>query len=128
MFLKPEGVEQSFSETLFLELAPGKHNNSRSISFSYPPDVVLGSQRANVVLVGTSCLVVLPDGPVAVPFECCSCLHLLDYACGICAHIFPLCFEDELGNLHIKAFRCMFKNGDSGHQRGMFMAGSCQTV
>lgn len=54
MFPKPEGVERSFSETLFLELAPIKHNNSRSVSFSFPPDVVPGSQRAHVALVGTS--------------------------------------------------------------------------
>ncbi|XP_067470944.1 CD109 antigen-like [Thunnus thynnus] len=52
VLVKPEGVEQSFSETLFLELAPVKHNNSRSVSFSFPPDVVPGSQRAHVALVG----------------------------------------------------------------------------
>ncbi|XP_044022480.1 CD109 antigen-like isoform X2 [Siniperca chuatsi] len=52
VLVKPEGVEQTFSETLFLELAPGKHNNSRSVSFSFPPDVVPGSQRAHVALVG----------------------------------------------------------------------------
>ncbi|XP_040917246.1 CD109 antigen-like [Toxotes jaculatrix] len=52
VFVKPEGVEQSFSESLFLELAPEKHNNSRSISFSFPPDVVPGSQKAYVALVG----------------------------------------------------------------------------
>ncbi|XP_041810122.1 CD109 antigen-like [Chelmon rostratus] len=52
VLVKPEGVERSFSETLFLELAPIKHNNSRSVSFSFPPDVVPGSQRAHVALVG----------------------------------------------------------------------------
>ncbi|XP_039994174.1 CD109 antigen-like isoform X2 [Xiphias gladius] len=52
VLVKPEGVEQSFSETLFLELAPEKHYNSKSVSFSFPPDVVLGSQRAHVALVG----------------------------------------------------------------------------
>ncbi|XP_076605206.1 CD109 antigen-like [Chaetodon auriga] len=52
VLVKPEGVEQSFSETLFLELAPMKHNNSRFVSFSFPPDVVPGSQRAHVALVG----------------------------------------------------------------------------
>ncbi|KAM7376533.1 hypothetical protein PAMP_006260 [Pampus punctatissimus] len=51
VLVKPEGVEQFFSETLFLELAPAKHNNSRSVSFSFPPDVVPGSQRAHVALV-----------------------------------------------------------------------------
>ncbi|XP_062295771.1 CD109 antigen-like [Scomber scombrus] len=52
MLVKPEGVEQSFSKTLFLELEPVKHNNSRSVSFSFPADVVPGSRRAHVALVG----------------------------------------------------------------------------
>lgn len=54
MFLKPEGVEQSVSETLFLELAPANLNSSKSVSFSIPPDVVMGSQRASMVLFGMS--------------------------------------------------------------------------
>lgn len=58
---------------------------------------------------------------------------LVIYACVICARIFPLCLDDELGYVHIKAVLkkkrcCMFKNGDGGHQTGMFIAGSCQTV
>ncbi|KAM9787177.1 CD109 antigen [Syngnathus typhle] len=52
VLVKPEGVEQSFSETLFLELEPLAHNYSQSISISLPPHVVEDSQRANVVLVG----------------------------------------------------------------------------
>ncbi|KAM8917570.1 CD109 antigen [Spinachia spinachia] len=52
LLVKPEGVEQSFSETLFLEMAPTKYNSTRSVSFSFPPDVVAGSQRAHVALVG----------------------------------------------------------------------------
>lgn len=52
--MKPEGVEQSFSETMFLEMEPAKPNSSRSVSFAFPPDVVPGSQRAHVALVGTS--------------------------------------------------------------------------
>ncbi|XP_028251415.1 CD109 antigen-like [Parambassis ranga] len=50
--VKPEGVEQTISQTLFLELEPGKYNNSRTISFAFPPDVVPGSQRAHMALVG----------------------------------------------------------------------------
>ncbi|XP_047197493.1 CD109 antigen-like [Hippoglossus stenolepis] len=50
--VKPEGVEQSYSQTLFLELAPERHNHSRSVSFSFPPDVVPDSQKAHVALVG----------------------------------------------------------------------------
>ncbi|XP_072220914.1 CD109 antigen-like [Leuresthes tenuis] len=52
VMVKPEGVEQSFSQTLFLELAPEKLNNARSVSFSFPPHVVPGSQRAYVALGG----------------------------------------------------------------------------
>ncbi|XP_056249879.1 CD109 antigen-like [Seriola aureovittata] len=52
VLVKPEGVERFFSETLFLELEPEKQSNTRSLSFSFPPDTVLGSQRAHVALVG----------------------------------------------------------------------------
>ncbi|XP_051246774.1 CD109 antigen-like [Dicentrarchus labrax] len=52
VLVKPEGVEQSFSETLFLELALEKYSTSSSVSFSFPPDVVPGSHRAHVALVG----------------------------------------------------------------------------
>ncbi|XP_075304748.1 CD109 antigen-like [Odontesthes bonariensis] len=52
VMVKPEGVEQSFSQTVFLELAPEKLNNTRSVSFSFPPHVVPGSQRAYVALGG----------------------------------------------------------------------------
>lgn len=50
--MKPEGVEQTFTQTLFLELAL-KKNYSDSISFSFPPDVIPGSQRTYVALSGT---------------------------------------------------------------------------
>ncbi|XP_036927375.1 CD109 antigen-like isoform X2 [Acanthopagrus latus] len=50
VLVKPEGVERSFSETLFLELV--QRNSSTSASYSYPPDVVPGSRRAHVALVG----------------------------------------------------------------------------
>lgn len=50
---QPGGVPQSYSENLFLELAPVRQNNSRSMSFSFPPHVVEGSPRAYVALVGT---------------------------------------------------------------------------
>ncbi|XP_041669166.1 CD109 antigen [Cheilinus undulatus] len=52
VLVKPEGVEQSYSESLFLELAPAKHNNSRPVSVRLPLEVVPGSQRAHVALVG----------------------------------------------------------------------------
>lgn len=46
------GVLQSYSENMFLELAPVRQNNSRSVSFSIPPHVVEGSPRGYVALVG----------------------------------------------------------------------------
>ncbi|XP_062325530.1 CD109 antigen-like [Osmerus eperlanus] len=52
VLVKPEGVEWSFSETLFLDIPPDKRNLSKTISFSFPPDVVPGSQRAHVAVVG----------------------------------------------------------------------------
>nr|XP_046269872.1 CD109 antigen-like [Scatophagus argus] len=54
VLVKPGGVEKSCSKTLLLELAPVEHNYSRSISFSFPPDVVPGSQRVRMALVGDS--------------------------------------------------------------------------
>ncbi|XP_034051005.1 CD109 antigen [Thalassophryne amazonica] len=70
--VKPEGVEQTFSETLFLELLPGKLNNSRSISFSFPPDVVPGSQRAHVAVVGDILALSINnlDALVQMPVSC----------------------------------------------------------
>ncbi|XP_038864758.1 CD109 antigen-like [Salvelinus namaycush] len=48
----PEGKEQSFSETVFLEVVPTNRNLSRQLHFSFPPDVVPGSERAHVAVVG----------------------------------------------------------------------------
>ncbi|XP_070776881.1 CD109 antigen-like [Enoplosus armatus] len=72
VLVKPGGVEQSYSETLFLELAPVKHNNSRSVSFSFPPDVVPGSQRAHVALVGDILVLSVRnlDSLVQMPIGC----------------------------------------------------------
>uniref|UniRef100_UPI0037E7D34F CD109 antigen-like n=1 Tax=Semicossyphus pulcher TaxID=241346 RepID=UPI0037E7D34F len=72
VLIKPEGVEQSFSESLFLELAPVKPNNSRSVSFSFPPDVVPGSQRAHVALVGEILALSISnlDSLVQLPLGC----------------------------------------------------------
>ncbi|CAB1330744.1 unnamed protein product, partial [Coregonus sp. 'balchen'] len=52
VLVKPEGKEQSFSETVFLEVVPSKRNLSRQLHFSFPPDVVPGSERAHVAMVG----------------------------------------------------------------------------
>lgn len=53
--LQPEGVERFFSETLFMtlvQLQPDTDNGSRSTFYSFPPEVVPGSQRVHVAVVG----------------------------------------------------------------------------
>ncbi|XP_024258878.1 CD109 antigen isoform X1 [Oncorhynchus tshawytscha] len=52
VLVKPEGKEQSYSETMFLEVVPTNHNLSRQLHFSFPPDVVPGSERVHVAVVG----------------------------------------------------------------------------
>ncbi|KAK2826253.1 hypothetical protein Q5P01_020467 [Channa striata] len=52
VLVKPGGVEQFFSKTMFLELELEKDSNSIPISFSFPPNVVPGSRRARAALVG----------------------------------------------------------------------------
>ncbi|TRY84508.1 hypothetical protein DNTS_035848 [Danionella cerebrum] len=52
LLVKAEGQEQSFSETLFLEFELKKSTLSRTLSFSFPPDLVSDSQRASVSVVG----------------------------------------------------------------------------
>lgn len=54
-----------------------EYNDSMASSFSFPPDVVPGSQRAHVAVVGMSA-VVLPALPMVVPFECRLCLRLVN--------------------------------------------------
>uniref|UniRef100_A0AAY5JX40 CD109 molecule n=1 Tax=Esox lucius TaxID=8010 RepID=A0AAY5JX40_ESOLU len=48
----PEGKEQWFSETLFLEVPPSTRNLSRQLHFSFPQEVLPGSQRAHITVVG----------------------------------------------------------------------------
>ncbi|XP_026114951.1 CD109 antigen-like [Carassius auratus] len=52
VLVKPEGLEQSFTQTLFLEFQLKQKTLSRTMSFSFPPNVVPGSQRASVSAVG----------------------------------------------------------------------------
>ncbi|XP_036406063.1 CD109 antigen [Megalops cyprinoides] len=52
VLVKPEGIEQSFTKSLFLELPPAEHHLSREILFTFPPDVVPGSERVEVAVVG----------------------------------------------------------------------------
>lgn len=57
IILQPEGMEQSFTKTLFLEFPLNKRNLSREMEFSFPVNVVPGSQRAVVTVVGTSTII-----------------------------------------------------------------------
>ncbi|KPP73366.1 CD109 antigen-like, partial [Scleropages formosus] len=52
VLVKPEGVEQTFTKTLFLELAPSSNALYQEIMFTFPEDVVEGSERAHVTVVG----------------------------------------------------------------------------
>ncbi|XP_009293270.1 CD109 antigen isoform X2 [Danio rerio] len=52
VLVKPEGLQQSFTQTLFLEFLLQQHTLSRKMTFSFPADVVPNSQRASVSAVG----------------------------------------------------------------------------
>ncbi|KAG7316435.1 hypothetical protein KOW79_019976 [Hemibagrus wyckioides] len=52
ILVKPEGREQSFTQTLFLEFDPMKTSLSREVEFHFPSAAVPGSQRAQVTAVG----------------------------------------------------------------------------
>ncbi|CAN9507342.1 unnamed protein product [Ophioblennius macclurei] len=52
VLVKAEGLEQSFSDSLLLELSPSETSVSRDVSFVFPPDVVEGSQRVTLTAVG----------------------------------------------------------------------------
>ncbi|KAK7133996.1 hypothetical protein R3I94_015754 [Phoxinus phoxinus] len=49
---KPEGLEKSSTQTLFLEFPVNQNTVSRTMAFSFPADVVSDSQRASVSAVG----------------------------------------------------------------------------
>ncbi|XP_028809377.1 CD109 antigen isoform X2 [Denticeps clupeoides] len=52
ILVKPEGIEQSYSKSLFLELVPTQTTISEKINFSFPSNVVQGSERIVVSAVG----------------------------------------------------------------------------
>ncbi|XP_016098299.1 CD109 antigen-like [Sinocyclocheilus grahami] len=52
VLVKPEGLEQSFTQTLFLEFQLKQETLTRTMLFSFPPNVVPDSQRASVSAVG----------------------------------------------------------------------------
>lgn len=54
MNFQPEGREQSFTQTLFLEFDPMKMSLSREVEFNFPSAAVPGSLSAQVTAVGMS--------------------------------------------------------------------------
>lgn len=52
--VQAEGLEQFFSSSLLLELSSSQSSLSKHLSFSFPPDLVMGSEKASVTVVGMS--------------------------------------------------------------------------
>ncbi|KAK7904799.1 hypothetical protein WMY93_017406 [Mugilogobius chulae] len=52
VFVKPEGVEESVSENLFLEPPPTVNNYSISAAFSFPAGVIADTRRAQLAIGG----------------------------------------------------------------------------
>ncbi|XP_069052824.1 CD109 antigen [Lepisosteus oculatus] len=52
VLVKPEGIEQSFAKSLFLDLALAEQSVSKQINFTFPPNVVQGSERAYFTVFG----------------------------------------------------------------------------
>ncbi|XP_054475011.1 CD109 antigen [Anoplopoma fimbria] len=52
VLVKAEGLQQSFSASLLFELSLPQSSLSRDVGFSFPADVVEGSERASVMAVG----------------------------------------------------------------------------
>ncbi|XP_072543122.1 CD109 antigen [Salminus brasiliensis] len=52
ILVKPEGMEESFTQTLFLEFPPNKSYLLRKLEFIFPVNVVPGSQRVLLTAVG----------------------------------------------------------------------------
>ncbi|KAG8582007.1 hypothetical protein GDO81_007889 [Engystomops pustulosus] len=74
LIVKAEGIEHSFSQTLLLELINNKPQMiSKSLNFTFPPDVVSGSEKAFITVVGDII------GPSAAKLHS---LVQLPYGCG----------------------------------------------
>ncbi|KAM4771054.1 CD109 antigen-like [Rhinophrynus dorsalis] len=53
LLVQPEGIEQSYSQTLLLELTTNQPQPiSKPMKFTFPPDVVSGSEKAFITVVG----------------------------------------------------------------------------
>ncbi|XP_061089026.1 CD109 antigen-like [Conger conger] len=127
VLVKSEGIEESFIKSLFLELVPFADNHSKDITFTFPPDVVPGSQRAEVAAVGNIL------GPTLSGLES---LIQMPYGCGeqnmihFAPNIYVLKFltvtgqvEDEIYNRAISFMTTGYQN-ELSYQRedGSFSA------
>ncbi|MBN3301790.1 CD109 protein, partial [Amia calva] len=52
VLVKPEGIEQAFAKSLFLDLALNEISVSKEINFSFPTNVVEGSEKAYITVFG----------------------------------------------------------------------------
>ncbi|KAJ8392982.1 hypothetical protein AAFF_G00068860 [Aldrovandia affinis] len=52
VLVKSEGVEKTFSMSVFLEMAPFEQKYDREFTFTFPPNVMPGSKRVEVAIVG----------------------------------------------------------------------------
>ncbi|KAM7368320.1 hypothetical protein PAMP_014548 [Pampus punctatissimus] len=52
VLVKAEGLQQSFSTSLLFEVSSSESSLSRNVTFTFPADVVEGSERASVTAVG----------------------------------------------------------------------------
>lgn len=52
--IQAEGLEQFFSSSLLLDVSSSQSSLSKHLTFSFPPELVMGSERASVTVVGMS--------------------------------------------------------------------------
>ncbi|XP_077018359.1 CD109 antigen [Tamandua tetradactyla] len=53
ILVKPEGIEKSYSQSIFLDLTDNKKQTTlKTLSFSFPPDTVNGSERVHITAIG----------------------------------------------------------------------------
>lgn len=74
MFLSPqaEGIEKSYSQSVLLDLTDNKvQTTMKTLNFSFPPDMVNGSERVWVTAIGKGsvCHHILADLHVKIHFS-----------------------------------------------------------
>ncbi|KAM9666552.1 CD109 antigen [Trichechus inunguis] len=53
ILVKAEGIEKSYSQSILLDLTDDKQRNAlKTLSFSFPPETVSGSERAQITAIG----------------------------------------------------------------------------